>query len=691
MKLPVSNPPPTVRLIATILLAALATGTARAQTVLRTLAYHQITQFTNTTIHTYGRSLVMSPNDGRIAMASPWYSSPQRTNLIYAVNFDGSNLRLVDSWPGSAYASVDISADGSRILSWDGGTVRMVNSDGSNPHPVIQVNGGYPDFRISGDGSQVFFSNDRTFGTTPDTGSREPGLYVVNADGSGLREIAGLANFAQFFSSTPAKLAPDGYLYGWNGGTPFGVSADGAKLICYTWTPTNGYRLLGLNSTGTGLREFVVSSTPVNGFNKVGFSGDGTKAFYYLSYTPCCSSGEEMGIFDWDGGARRVLFSSYSTNQSSGALDLHEVSASYDGGKVLFGETSWLYNGDGSGRLELGWAARFAASKILQWGLYYRGVMDGSGTRFAFLTPINGDSSHLQVATAEINPVSLGLAPSITNASVAPAYIRTNGPSPVFAFRPVPAGGLVPGGGAQAGVLYHGISDPATWQGSTLHDDGASGDAVKNDGLYSDNSANFNSTPAIGPRTLRYKAESLGSDGAYHSTAIDLAPFFVVGPAPTGPAPSITSLTPPSAPAGAEITVIGSNFDPIATNNYVLFGNLEALIVSGGASQLLVVVPPGLPAGQVPVTVSGLGQTSAAAAFGNSGPPPDFLEIFLLAGVNVHGTVGKTYRLDYLTDLSNTNSWAPLATNVLPTNPYFWVDVSSTNQPRRFYRAVQLP
>ena len=42
---------------------------------------------------------------------------------------------------------------------------------------------------VSPDGTQVFFSNDRGFGTTPDTGSREPGIYVVNADGTGLRQL----------------------------------------------------------------------------------------------------------------------------------------------------------------------------------------------------------------------------------------------------------------------------------------------------------------------------------------------------------------------------------------------------------------------------------------------------------------------------------------------------------------------
>jgi len=143
-------------------------------TVLRTLAYHQVTQFTNTSVHTYGRTVVLSADGRRIACARPWYSDP-RTNLIHVVNFDGTGAKLVDAWQGSAYAQVDISADGSRVLSWDGGTVRVVNADGSSPHQVIQVNGGSPDFRISPDGTKVYFSTDGSFGTSPDTGTPRGG------------------------------------------------------------------------------------------------------------------------------------------------------------------------------------------------------------------------------------------------------------------------------------------------------------------------------------------------------------------------------------------------------------------------------------------------------------------------------------------------------------------------------------
>jgi hypothetical protein len=660
-------------------------------TVLRTLAYHQVTQFTNTFVHTYGRTVVLSADGCRIACARPWYSDP-RTNLIQVVNFDGTGAKLADSWQGSGYAQVDISGDGSRILSWDGGTARVVNADGSNPHQVIQVNGGYPDFRISPDGTKVYFSNDRGFSTTPDTGPREPGIYVVNADGTGLLEVAGQTSFALFFGVAPAAIAPDGYFYGWNGGTPFGLSGDGSKAVCFLWTPS-GYRLLGFNTAGGAIHELPLGSPPIQSFEKVGLSGDGSKAFYYFNFAPCCSSGEEMGVLNWDGSGRRVLWSTYSTNQGSGSWMLHDLSLNHDGSKLLFGETSWLYNTDGSGRLELGWSARFAESRILRWGFYHRGLMDSNGTHFAFLTPLDGNSGTLQVGTAELSPASLGLAATITDASSTPAYITTTGNAPVFACRPTPTTGLVPSGGAQAGVLLDGIADPSLWQGSTLHDDGGWGDAVSGDGLFSDNTAYFNQVPSIGPRTLRFKAELLGADARYHASAIDVSPFFVVAQTPAGAPPTIVTISPNTAPAGTQITITGSGFDPIATNNVVLIGNQLATVISvnPAGTQLVVLVPPGGAIGSVSVTVSSLGQSSPATNITVPDPNASVLTLKMVAGLDIVGTVGMTYRIDYLGNIADTNSWVPLTNLTLSVSPYFWVDLTSTNQPRRFYRSVRIP
>lgn len=64
--------------------------------------------------------------------------------------------------------------------------------------------------------------------------------------------------------------------------------------------------------------------------------------------------------------------------------------------------------------------------------------------------------------------------------------------------------------------------------------------------------------------------------------------------------------------------------------------------------------------------------------------------IKMYAGITLSGPVGRTLRIDYRDDLTTTN-WAPLATFVLPTSPYFFVDTNSPAFPDRFYRVVLLP
>ncbi len=668
---------------------------AEAATVLRTVAYHQITSFPNPGCATLDHELAISANGGKIAFARPYYGGPSRSNLIYTVNFDGSGLTLADMYAvNDCYPEVDISADGTKVLSWDNyGAVRMVNSDGSSPHQVIQLNGAYTELRLAPDGSVVYFSADRPFSTTPDTGSHDTGIYAVNANGTGFRQVIGVTNIAAFFGVTPSQVTPDGYMYGWNGGKPFGISGDGAHLACFAYSPS-GYRLLALNVNGTGLHELVLAPTQITSFNNVNLSGNGSNVFYYIAYSPCCSTGEELGMFNWDGTGRRVLLSNYSTNQSSGPYLAQRVSVNQDGSKVLFGETSWLVNGDGSGFVQLAWGG--CVTEVLKWG-FYRAVMSSTGTRFAYLDP-RPDGSQLQVATAEINPASLGAAPALNNLSATPAYVVTNYLTSTFlSSRPTPTNTLY-GNNVGVAAFRNGQLDTQV-SSECLADTGSGGDAVAGDGAYSRNGLTASPQAVIGPRTLRFKAEVVDSGTNYHATAVDLAPFFVTSQAPSNPAPTITSITPSSVSAGGQITIAGTGFDPVASNNVVLIGNQQAQVVSanGGGTQLVATVPGSLAPGVVSVTVSSFGQTSVPANLTVLAPGTIRLGIRMVtgppkvAGLDIYGTTGKTYRIDYTGNLLPTNVWTPLSNVFLPTSPFFWIDTNSAGQSRRFYRSVELP
>lgn len=68
---------------------------------------------------------------------------------------------------------------------------------------------------------------------------------------------------------------------------------------------------------------------------------------------------------------------------------------------------------------------------------------------------------------------------------------------------------------------------------------------------------------------------------------------------------------------------------------------------------------------------------------------PVYTDVALFPGVQVYGTPGRAYRIDYVDGLTNT-VWTPLTTLVLTNNPTLHVDIVPPGTPRRFYRAVEL-
>jgi hypothetical protein len=67
-------------------------------------------------------------------------------------------------------------------------------------------------------------------------------------------------------------------------------------------------------------------------------------------------------------------------------------------------------------------------------------------------------------------------------------------------------------------------------------------------------------------------------------------------------APTITSFTPAVAAVGATVTITGTNFSTIVSDNRVFFGAVKATVVTSSATQLSVVVPAG--ATYAPITVT---------------------------------------------------------------------------------------
>jgi hypothetical protein len=70
--------------------------------------------------------------------------------------------------------------------------------------------------------------------------------------------------------------------------------------------------------------------------------------------------------------------------------------------------------------------------------------------------------------------------------------------------------------------------------------------------------------------------------------------------------PTITSFAPVAAPAGSSVTITGSNFSTVNTDNVVYFGSVKAAVTAASATSLTVTVPNGATYKPITVTVNNL-------------------------------------------------------------------------------------
>jgi Beta-propeller repeat len=72
-------------------------------------------------------------------------------------------------------------------------------------------------------------------------------------------------------------------------------------------------------------------------------------------------------------------------------------------------------------------------------------------------------------------------------------------------------------------------------------------------------------------------------------------------------------------------------------------------------------------------------------------PTPLTLDIALYAGLTIQGQVGGQVQVQCVNAVGDTNNWLPMATFPFTNSPYIFIDYDSPTQPKRFYRALQLP
>lgn len=242
---------------------------------------------------------------------------------------------------------------------------------------------------------------------------------------------------------------------------------------------------------------------------------------------------------------------------------------------------------------------------------------------------------------------------------------------------------------------------------------GAVGDPVWIDGADfstnpSENQVSFNGTlaPVANATSTRIQSEvPLGAVTGpitvtvAGQTVATFGDFTVTSPPPLSP--GIFGLIPDIGPEGSYVTIRGTNFSPVASNNRVFFNGVEADVCGASRWGLLVTVPfasSGLvtvdvggqaTAGGLPFTVTGqVAGGSTFTYFGQTLPAPSNRVIFV---IDISGTMDWTYgtftdrfggtffngtRLDLVKDRTAA------AIRSLPTTNFFFNVIAFDCQPR---------
>ena len=513
------------RFFAATLWAAAGSGYLAAQ-VSNTYVYNEITSLTSPGADSYNYPLI-SRSANRIVFTQTVSGNPG-TNTLWVVNPDGTGLAQIDSDTASVAHYLGISDDGSKALIWTPGKIRLVNTNGSGAQTLVTVDAnGISQARITGDGSKVIFANNvnenlTLGGTTPIA----QGIYEVSPSGGTPQAVVTATALISYLNASSGIRSLGGL-------NSLDVSMSGSQVVVAVNTVLQGQFLMAANGDGTGLHTLF---GPIPSVFTTGISEDGSTVWYncvFMSLAP-----NEIGVVPFAGGSRTALTT--GGNDSGGIATDLQLTA--NGSKLLYGDngTGMLFNTNGSGAIPLFITTQGISGPLIATTSALLLTMDATGTNFAFTEPERNSFPGIEeIGVLTLNPSSEGSAPAITNPAANPPYIVINGGSSSTVSATVTAATAI---GAASAQIYL-PTTAALGSGSTELAAGANN-------LYS-GSMEGGYDKATGTRTVRIQAETTGSNGRRHATAVDFGPFSVV----TTP-PATTTVT--TAPPGLPITVDGT-------------------------------------------------------------------------------------------------------------------------------------
>ncbi|MDD4652512.1 MAG: hypothetical protein PHQ34_09810 [Methanothrix sp.] len=465
--------------------------------VIRTLSYHEITSQTDTIDCHNGAMPVISDYGENAA----FIAHPDGRAHVYVVKTDGTQPpQDVFSVDYGYDTPVALSPDGTKVAAGAQGHLGFADVS-SGRITDFSYDGGLGDFKIT-DSGQVYFLawGDVKIVTDPDIHVTR-GLWRVDFDGRRLTPIAAFDKIAALLGVSPDSVTPT------NAGI-LDLSSEGSRIV-FSVSSEKGKHILGINSDGTGLKEYVFPRDYMWSILDIGISGDGSKIFYIINPNPCCSTPQEVGVINFDDYDRQVLINGTGPTQDLGKL-------SYDGSLLLVGSGhGWLVDTRTGAKLELtalgGWDSD---DRALVGDEMYLPSMNGKATKFLYLQKDKKDI--WQLAIAEMNPPSLKEAPIITNPKIDPPFILSREISAANVSASIAASNTIVAVGTE--LLLNGLRDESGSGKMSLHSAGG--------GVFA-GAIEGNRDASIGTRIVRLKAEVIGNDGMRHATAVDLWPFAV--------------------------------------------------------------------------------------------------------------------------------------------------------------------
>lgn len=148
-----------------------------------------------------------SPDGSKILFQSDRAGQP----AIFVMNANGTDVKKIPNTEGGNYAKW--SPDGSKIaffqeLNWNTEII-VINPDGSNPINISNYDATDETPSWTKDGSMIAFQSNRDADPLPENATEEDrqnfAIYVMNADGTNVREVTGYE-----FNDENPSISPDG-------------------------------------------------------------------------------------------------------------------------------------------------------------------------------------------------------------------------------------------------------------------------------------------------------------------------------------------------------------------------------------------------------------------------------------------------------------------------------------------------